>query len=647
MASNIKVDATQGPNIPIILAPERDPSVVLTPEKVWGTKNYESLENKPQINGVELNKNTTLDQLGVSTEQIDQSTEDIIDIYDYLDTVTPKNTSEKNTSVQIKDALPLPIFKFSIDGNSQQTITEGYNLYNNNFTVTGYGTSISTSLANNGVKITINTVNKDVTSRGFYFPLKQILDTYDIANGEKILIKYKFKTTNKNVFPPYFGDWEQGTNRVYSPSSEKSYTSWTTRTIIADYNKNAQYGALIFYSASVEAGDVFEIRDFMICKSSKDIAYEMPTGGKPSPSINYKQPIYSVDTFSLIKNGKNLFNYTACDGTDFNGMRVTMLEDGGLHVVGMPTANYSSLMKSKSPIDITKKLIDGETYTISQNIPGYVYLQVNANPTDVTDKSNYIVASNHPSSQFATFKVDKKRYKQYTICVQTGLIEDIPETLDIILYPQLERGNQPTDFEQYVEEKFNFDLKGNTIDKLDDNIKDYLIIEKKRSYLLKNTKKSVFNGSEDIVRENTSTENKYRFLIRNIKAKGKNSSELSPILCDSLLTITRDANWFNSEGISYSGEIPKGLMIYTEETSEMTNDDFKTWLSEHNMSVCYQLETPEIIDLGESPSLLSTNEGVNNIYIAANINTNLEVLYPLDIKKYYDDKIAVISSQII
>ena len=48
-----------------------------------------------------------------------------------------------------------------------------------------------------------------------------------------------------------------------------------------------------------------------------------------------------------------------------------------------------------------------------------------------------------------------------------------------------------------------------------------------------------------------------------------------------------------------------------------TLEQFKTWLSEHNTEVYYQLATPQEIDLGEST--LKTIEGTNNVILSSKI----------------------------
>lgn len=129
--SNLQVEANQSTNnIPITLTPKQQPTLLLTPDKVWGTKDYKDLENKPSLNGRELTKGMTLADFNLHPDKVEKNEEDIININEYLKALTPKNTAEGESSLHIKDALELPIFEMSIEGNSHQQQTKGKQLYN-------------------------------------------------------------------------------------------------------------------------------------------------------------------------------------------------------------------------------------------------------------------------------------------------------------------------------------------------------------------------------------------------------------------------------------------------------------------------------------------------------------------------------------
>ena len=75
------------------------------------------------------------------------------------------------------------------------------------------------------------------------------------------------------------------------------------------------------------------------------------------------------------------------------------------------------------------------------------------------------------------------------------------------------------------------------------------------------------------------------------------------------------------------------VFIYVDETEFASLTDFKTWLSTHNTTVQYQLETPTEIDLG-TVEMPHTYEGVSNSTNSA--DTQMVVKY---YKKFEFDKI--------
>ena len=61
--------------------------------------------------------------------------------------------------------------------------------------------------------------------------------------------------------------------------------------------------------------------------------------------------------------------------------------------------------------------------------------------------------------------------------------------------------------------------------------------------------------------------------------------------------------------------------------------EFKSWLQENNLTVYYELATPETISLGtiSNPEIF---KGVNNIIVETNLgNMNVEVEYVEDLQK--------------
>lgn len=196
-------------------------------------------------------------------------------------------------------------------------------------------------------------------------------------------------------------------------------------------------------------------------------------------------------------------------------------------------------------------------------------------------------------------------------------------------------------YEPYQEQIVPLDLKGNWVGAINDSIKDYLVTDKKKYWLVKNVGKVVLDGSEEWIKSNFSTGESYYQLSLNIGQIISNVK--NTVLCTHFI---EKETWSKKVvGIYFDSK----MIITTNDSLNNTEtiDDFKTFLSENKPEVYYQLATPEIIELGELPEPIKTFEGVNNIQLLANLDTEIEVKYALDLKKYYDNKLAEISAQII
>lgn len=110
------------------------------------------------------------------------------------------------------------------------------------------------------------------------------------------------------------------------------------------------------------------------------------------------------------RSGKNLLNYIDNLISNANGLTNTINPDGSITTTGKPARNYVTIIKS---IAMTDLLEDKQVYTISNEKPGKIYVQVNAMKNDGTYR--YYNSYNGKTS----FTVDKSLYKSYTVVIQT------------------------------------------------------------------------------------------------------------------------------------------------------------------------------------------------------------------------------------
>ena len=213
---------------------------------------------------------------------------------------------------------------------------------------------------------------------------------------------------------------------------------------------------------------------------------------------------------------------------------------------------------------------------------------------------------------------------------------------------QLEKGSTATEIEPYKEQIVYLDLKGNWVGAINDNIKDYLVTDKKKYWLVKNDYKLVLDGSEDWAIDSI-----YQGITQfrvNLSKPGQyiGGETFITAISNYFRGVPWHESWLKDNSIVIKND--RNLRIMTSQFSTVA--DFKAYLKQQHdngtpIIVYYALATPEIIELGELPEPIKTFEGVNNIQLLANLDTEIEVVYVQDVKKYIDSKLAEISAQII
>ena len=142
--------------------------------------------------------------------------------------------------------------------------------------------------------------------------------------------------------------------------------------------------------------------------------------------------------------GKNLFDYNNVVSSS-HGLNVSLNENGSITVVGNPDTNYIDIVP---PTNYDRILEDGETYTVSQDVPGYIYLQIGIVPKDGS-ATVYVTSSNSSSAKEFSFTVDKTKYT-YTAEIQSGTMASLGNNVNFTAKFQLEKGSKATEFEKYT-----------------------------------------------------------------------------------------------------------------------------------------------------------------------------------------------------
>lgn len=184
---------------------------------------------------------------------------------------------------------------------------------------------------------------------------------------------------------------------------------------------------------------------------------------------------------------------------------------------------------------------------------------------------------------------------------------------------QLQEGIESTTYEPYQENTLNIDLQGNELCSLPNNTKDELVVENGRAKIIKNVGKVVLNGSEEWLQDRELT-NSFRYYTAKI-IHGFNNISLSNYFVNKTIGII---NSVDEQGLTVVNN--RQLATRVNKSIATTVAEFKTWLTTHNVIVYYELATPTEIDLGEVETL-STFNGINNVSLDANMQTNMNLTY--------------------
>lgn len=161
---------------------------------------------------------------------------------------------------------------------------------------------------------------------------------------------------------------------------------------------------------------------------------------------------------------------------------------------------------------------------------------------------------------------------------------------------------------------------------LPNGTKDELIVENGIVKKIKKIGKKVFDGSENwylsLTNDNT---NMYYIQLEHI----------SEILMSNYFT--QNSNLYNDDIEGIRGNASNNRLWIRSKLK--TIDEFKSWLSENNTEVIYELENEEVIEIGEIEQP-RTYQGVNNISNSAETNMTIEYVRDTILSDYVEGQIG-------
>lgn len=516
-------------------------------------------------------------------------------------------------------------------GDSQQLTRSGKNLFTKQGNATPKTDTTFWNIITNTTpesdgwcKVSFDNTNGTATIFANQMTKRNTIDKLEVNKTYSILVEVRNLTmSGSSSTPPYLQLCETAKNSVWQSAQNYDLAIFkeTNKAVFQMLTKtNFDSSTMDFRNfVSVPKGYKveFEYR-LMVVKGSYTLdtigEYE-PYGVSPSP--DFPSPIESITEISATVTGKNLLNP---NGASQNGSGLTFTNngDGSFTVEGTSTANVSFVLSTqKIKLNANQPYTQSIT-TVSGTKTGEVVVSVKNSSDKIT--FNYIAGNQTitPTEDLTTHT--------YTYYVASG------KTVNWTFKVQLEKETQASSYEEYKSNSLAIDLQGNELCSLPNGTKDEVNITNGEALLIKRIDKVILNGSENWIKLQIGRTGKYYFKYTpsDLGQVTSNPSVLSNYFVQSTTWSEQSVGiWFDTN-----------LIIKTEGSLNNTEtvDEFKTWLSTHNVEVLYELAEPETINLGnvDLPTLYNDINHVdfttysdfyyyrdipfNNIYVSKNDN---------------------------
>lgn len=229
----------------------------------------------------------------------------------------------------------------------------------------------------------------------------------------------------------------------------------------------------------------------------------------------------------------------------------------------------------------------------------------------------------------------------YTNVENTGCVFN-----DCIIKTQIEREDFFTDYIEHKENYIDINLQGNFIGKIGD-VTDTLRVENGRAILTKRIGKYIPNINTRIAAIATPIQEKSKFYeVYNPELFSGLGNQIISLKSNIFTGETANNVWMTEINNHCSINVHDSLHIRVDSNLD-TTDKVKQFLVDKNAYFIGILKEPYEVDLGEV-DMPKTFKNINNVQAIANINpSDINLTYALDLKKYYDNKIAELSNQLL
>lgn len=502
---------------------------------------------------------------------------------------------------------------FSLYGNATQETLSGKNLL---YIATGTHTSGGLTWVITEDTITISGTATGTISNGTYFALPSSL-----APGQyRLAISQAISYGIRAMYLEPDGTTSHNTNAIPAGGTyATATTSWTT----------ARIRIGLFGWGNGDSINISFPNRVMFSAGSEVEPYEPYCGGVPMPNPQYPSDVKTVSGAQTVKiTGKNLAKMQDGDvaASGITASRSSTTGEVILNGTSTSTATINASMLYTIPI------VAGETYTISaNNAEANSSVSIRLNIQGISSYQNfYLNIANRTNTFTSTYTGN---------CTLQVRVSSGATLNNYIVKPQVELGNQASEFEPYQEQSQVINLGTLELTEID-TYQDYIWNDEGTFKIHKAIGKVVFDGSEAW----SQTSNGMAFYLSMAGVATTSSTDTIPSVMSDYYT----ANTYRA--VAGSGTTDYGIATHTSSSrisirnkDITTIADFKTWLTSHNTTVYYALATPtdtEITDaelVGQLEALLagSLYKGTNNIFLipSAGADGTMTMDYRIDYEK--------------
>lgn len=524
-----------------------------------------------------------------------------------------KPSKIKGNYINIKDGYKTQLQKLVFDGRSTQETTNGDQLYDVK-DVFSFSSGVTTD---NDDWITISCDNTSGTSTKYFDFKTKISENVQSSTTYDLFVEIKSVSGNGNI--NFVSNQTIGQSATYSGNSLANLSVGTikpTFTTKDDFTGCTNFlNSYAAFSTGQSGSITFRISVLKAnVKTLDNFVYEPFTGVQPSPNPDYPSEIESIEgTVQYKQIGVQLYNNT--NTTDYFSNGITTNFSNNTYALSGTTNLHWANLTSSLLIDLPVG-----TYTISINEPQNFRLALRLLTID-NEKYDMSIKRGTTSTTFTTTKPMTRTYLYISVAKDTNINTSFKF--------QLQAGDKALPIEEYKETILNINLQGNKLCSLSNGVKDELVVENGRAKIIKNVQETLLDGVNEkfnsIDLRGSKTFLTCNYANTNIK-KAISENEVIPL--SNKFRPTSAYNTWNGVYLYAISQTHNGhyLQFSFPKTisADLTLDGLNAWLSTHNTIVQYQLETPQIIDLGEVTQP-KTFDGVNNI--SNSEDTNMLINY--------------------